>query len=252
MGSLSMSLNFAFPRVVAHRGESGFAPENTLAAFTLAADNGATWVELDANISADQVPYVHHDSTLDRCTNGTGHLSEQNSISLDKLDAGSWFDKRFIGEPLPSLTAVIQLLRERQMGLNLEIKPSRGLDESTTDAVCLTVNQNWPEDLPLIISSFSEKALLRTKQKLPQANCGYLVGAVPEDWRERMRTLNCKTLHCSANNLNQVTATAVKEAGYGLLCYTVNDLSVARRLWSWGVDSVFSDYPSALISAQYS
>jgi len=246
-----MRMDFKLPRVIAHRGESGLAPENTLAAFSLAADNGATWVELDANISADRVPYVHHDNVVDRCTNGSGKLCDLNSDYLATLDAGAWFDKRFTDEPLPSLQAVIELLTERGMGLNLEIKPTAGLEEPTTDAICATVAQHWPSSQPLVFSSFSEQAIRQTKLRMPDAICGYLVGAVPKDWSERMRSLACDTLHCAANHLDADTAAAIKEAGYGLLCYTVNDASMAEQLWSWGVDSVITDFPSQLIDTKF-
>lgn len=244
-----MPLPFLLPRVIAHRGESGLAPENTLCAFNLAAQNGATWVELDVNISADHVPFVHHDDRVDRCTNGVGLITQQNSEHLSSLDAGAWFGDAFAGEPLPTLAAVIQLLTHHGMGLNLEIKPSAGLEEKTTDAICEQLKQLWPADLPLLLSSFNETALLRSAKLLPDTPRGYLVGGVPKDWQARMDKLHCTALHCSAKRLNAADAAAVKTAGVELLCYTVNDIDVAKRLIDWGVDSVFTDYPSKLIPA---
>ena len=244
-----MALPFPLPRVIAHRGESGLAPENTLCAFDLAAQNGATWVELDANISSDNVPFVHHDDRIDRCTNGEGLITQQTSQTLNSLDAGAWFDDAFKGEPLPSLAAVIELLSRHDMGLNLEIKPTAGLEQAATDAICAQIKQLWPERLPLLLSSFSEAALVRAAQQLPEIPRGYLVGGVPKDWRARMSELKCDTLHCSANRLTKADAATVKDAGVALLCYTVNDIDVAARLIEWGVDSVFTDYPSRLIPA---
>lgn len=244
-----MLTDFPLPRVIAHRGESGLAPENTLAAFSLAAENGATWVELDANISLDKIPYVHHDNALDRCTDGTGNLHQQHSNYLDKLDAGRWFDSAFVGAPLPTLLAVMQLLDKHNMGLNLEIKPVAGNEEATVDAICEVVGNHWPANLPLLISSFNERALHHAVDLAPQATYGYLVERVPDDWQERMARIGCKTLHCHAQSLSESTAAEIKQAGVGLLCYTVNDVPKAQQLWSWGVDSVFTDFPSKLLPA---
>lgn len=237
----------SLPRVIAHRGSSGTAPENTKAAFREAKRAGATWVELDANISSDGIPYVHHDDTITRCSNGTGFLIAQPSTCIDQLDAGSWFDPEFTNEPLPRLEAVIALLVEHRMGLNLEIKPSAGWEIPTTEAICHLITQQWPEDLPLLVSSFSEKAMQVAALHLKQATRGLIVCAIPPDWKELMAQLDCQTLHCSAELLSKAQAEQIKDAGFGLLCWTVNESRDAARLFDWGVDSVFSDYPGRIL-----
>ncbi len=109
------------PLVIAHRGASRLAPENTLAAFRLAADEGADAVELDARLSADGAVVVHHDTTLDRTTNGTGDLSELDLNDLKSLDAGAKFDARFAGEQIPVLDEVFEAIG-RQLLINVELK----------------------------------------------------------------------------------------------------------------------------------
>ena len=91
------------PLIVAHRGASGLAPENTLAAFRLAIELGAPAVECDVHLSADGIPVVIHDAQLDRTTNGKGPVAEQPFAALQTLDAGGWRDPRFAGERLPAL-----------------------------------------------------------------------------------------------------------------------------------------------------
>lgn len=234
------------PAIMGHRGESGSAPENTLAAIRLASDNGIRWVELDGNVSRDGVVYVHHDDKLERCTNGSGYLIQHSSTTLDALDAGSWFGPSFQNEPLPRLSMIIDLMIERRMGLNLEIKPTAGWEEPTTKAICSLLKNQWPEDLPLILSSFSTAALTCAAIEWPQVTRGFIVCAIPGNWEEQMTQLHCKTLHCAGELLTESQAGDIKKAGYGLMCWTVNHSDDAKRLLTWGVDTVISDNPSTL------
>ena len=106
------------PAVVAHRGASAAAPENTLAAMRRAAEMGARWAECDVRLSADGVPVVIHDGTLDRTTDGRGALAAHTAAELARLDAGSWRDAAFAGEPVPTLAALLEEARRLGLGLN--------------------------------------------------------------------------------------------------------------------------------------
>src|SRR5690606_3020467 len=108
--------------VQAHRGASTVAPENTIAAFRAARDQGARWVELDVALLADGTPVVIHDVTLDRTTNGKGPLGEMTAADLAGLDAGSWFGAQFAGERLSTLPDVLTALGELGLNVNVEIK----------------------------------------------------------------------------------------------------------------------------------
>lgn len=233
--------------VVAHRGESGNAPENTLAAIKLAHESGATCVEIDASISHDNIPFVHHDDTLNRCTNASGYLCAHTAEQLDKVVADSGLEK-YAGEPLPRLEAVIALLAQLQMGLNLEIKPTPGLEEPTALAVCEVVRDNWPIDLPLVLSSFSREALAVARDTLPGAARALIVCAVPSDWQDQTQLLQCRNLHTAAPLLTEQQAKEITEAGLGLYCFTVNKAEEARQLLAMGVHGVFSDYPKELLT----
>lgn len=235
-------------RVIAHRGASGSAPENTLAAISLANDGGATCVELDASISSDNVPFVHHDDRLDRCTNGSGQLCAHDAATLDSLAADAGMSA-YSGEPLPRLSAAIALLSDLQMGLNLEIKPSPGLEEQTALAVCDAVRDSWPGDLPLVLSSFSQESLAVARDALPGAARALIVGAVPADWRHQTQMLQCRNLHTAAKHIEEKQAKEITESGLGLYCYTVNEVDEARKLLALGIHGVFTDYPAELIRA---
>ncbi len=241
MGQFKRSLH----RVVAHRGASADAPENTLAALSLAIDHGAGSVEVDAMISSDGVAYLHHDDGLERCTNGTGYLCAASSSELDTLDASN-DNPQFRGEPLPRLDRAIDLLISHGIGLNLEIKPTPGLEKETAAAVVNCLKSTWPTTLPLVLSSFSKEALFEAKALWPDAPRALITCAIPEQWQEELIALQCQNLHMAAPLLETQSAKEIKQAGYGLYCYTVNDLAQAKELIAMGVDGVFTDKPKMI------
>ncbi len=234
------------PDIIAHRGESAAAPENTIAACRLALENGASWLEVDVNISSDGKLFLHHDDTLERCTNGRGYLVSKTSSELLTLDAGSWFNHAFTGEKLGTLDELVDLLALHGAGLNLEVKPTPGWDYPLVDAVTTRVKADWPANVPLVISSFSSLALEALRKQLPEAQLGLLVSAIPDDWRSWMQRFNCNTFHCAADFVTAEFCQQAKDAGYPVLCYTVNDKARVSELLAMGVSSVFSDNPSLL------
>lgn len=238
----------ALASVIAHRGASGEAPENTVAALSLAADQGAKCVEIDVSISSDHIPFVHHDDTLDRCTNGSGLLSEQSAESLDKLNANTG-NEAYAHEPIPRLAAVINLLGQRNVGLNLEIKPQEGLEHDTVEAICKMIETSWPKDLPLVFSSFSQLSLELAHKRLSAVPRGLLVEALPDDWKQLIDRYECCNLHCDASHLTNEQANALLSQNLGVYCYTVNDVDRAKELLSWGVHGVFTDYPKLMLDS---
>lgn len=232
--------------IIAHRGASADAPENTLAAIALAADQGVSCIEIDVSISSDGVPYVHHDDTLDRCTTGTGLLCKHSSAQLDQLDASKLMPG-FSPEPLPRLSVVIKMLEQRNLGLNLEIKPRKGLEEATVNAICTVLEKSWPEGLPLVFSSFNHAALEFARQQSPTIARALLIGPLSQGWQLLMNEFECCNVHASANALKAEDVKTIKNAGFGLYAYTVNDPTLATTLFGWGVDGVFTDHPGQLL-----
>ncbi len=232
-------------RIIAHRGASADAPENTLSAFSLAAVDGASCVELDVQISSDDIAYVHHDHKLDRCTDGQGLLCEHTSEQLDLLRAGK-NNPGFELEPLPRLSTTIELLKSRQLGLNLEIKPVKGLEQRTVDAIFHELENAWPTQLPLVISSFNHESLGMIKQRMPHVATALLFGAIPDDWQASMQHYNAQNIHCAANELVSNAASDVVGAGYGLYCYTVNEATKAKAVLGLGAHGIFTDYPKSM------
>ncbi|MBT2773597.1 glycerophosphoryl diester phosphodiesterase [Halomonas sp. ISL-60] len=235
------------PALIAHRGYSAAAPENTLAAVRAAHQAGATWVELDVQLLGDGTPVIWHDSDVARCSNGRGSLASMNWAKAQTLDAGSWFDDRFSGEKMPSLAQMLALLNELEMGVNMEIKVNKG-----RDPIAL-VERALPEMLDtlpperLIISSFNASALSHCRQfaSTEQLALGVLFGSVPKNWREQCEAIEAFSVHPHWPRLKRAQADAMQRDGYQIMCYTANDPSAFHSRWAWGIGSVITDEPAA-------
>lgn len=236
------------PRIVAHRGASGNAPENSLAAIQMASDHGASWIEIDVNVSRDNVPVLFHDDGLSRCSNGRGLVIEHDLKALKSLDAGSWFSKEFKDERIATLAECLQLATDLKLGINLEIKPCSGWELPTTEAIAEVLNQS-SELPPIVISSFSHVAVQGAAEWLPHIprSCLYLVA--PPNWQQLTSEVGASNIHLHANSLldNEKTE-AYKGRGLGVYCYTVNTAERAGELFEIGVDGIFTNYPKELLA----
>ncbi len=231
-----------YPRVVAHRGGGALAPENTLAGIRKTAAMGFEGVEFDVMLSADKVPLLIHDETLDRTTSGQGSVAATPYAKLAALDAGAWFGPEYRGERLPSLEQAGKLCVELGLWANLEIKPARGFERETAAFAAKLALELWQGVSPApLLSSFERVSLETARAVAPQLDRGYLTDRVGQGWDEAARALGCVSVHCNCRHLTEAQAHEVRGAGYWLLCYTVNEPAMARRLFSWGVDAIFTD-----------
>lgn len=243
-------MQLQLPKVIAHRGASAYAPENTLAAFAKAYELGATWIELDVMLTRCGEIVIFHDDSLARTTNARGKLADFDYANLAKLDAGSWLNKKFKGESIPTLAMLIEFLHQYPLGVNIELKPAIG-DEMRLVRKLLTTLSAWPEHIPLLLSSFSLRSLelLQEMQEIQgKWPIGLLQDRLQPDYLSLAKSLNCMSIHVNYQHLTKHICETIKNADFLLLSYTVNRLSRAKTLWDWGVDSVFTDYPDRLIS----
>jgi len=237
------------PRLVGHRGAKASAPENTLAGIRRAREEGAAWVEFDVKLTADGHPILMHDDTLDRTTDGRGLVAAASLEDIRRLDAGTRFSPAFRGERVPLLSEALGVLAELDMGFNLEIKPCKGREVETAQAAMATLAAHWPMHRPIpIVSSFSQDSLAAARGDGPdRAMFGYLADALPAGWKDEAVRLGCQSVHLGWRNLTRRQVSAVKQAGFLLLVWTVNELPRARELLEWGADAVISDCPAALV-----
>jgi glycerophosphoryl diester phosphodiesterase len=245
-------MNWPYPRFLAHRGGGALAPENTLVALDIGWQYGYRAAEVDAALTQDEVPVLLHDATLERTTNGHGSLAHATAAALAGLDAGSWLDPCYCDARVPTLAEALERCRERGLWLNVEIKPVPGHEERTGTVVAHAVAQFWgqtprpslngPLATPLpVLSSFSRVALAAARVAAPGLRQGVLFTRVPADWPEVLRDLGAFSLHCDHRHLDARLARAINDAGFGLLCYTVNDRERATQLLDWGVDAICTD-----------
>jgi len=242
-------LNFN-PPVVAHRGASKYAPENTLSAFTRAAQIGVQWVEFDVMLAACETPVIFHDETLDRTTNLCGVVSDYPFNVLVTLDAGAWFHPNFSGQRIPSLEEIKTFLSDTGLSANIELKPEPGKERMLARNV-LRILQDFLLINPtrILFSSFSIEALRELRKLSPECLIGLLLDEWREDWLVLSQELNAVTIHTNYEIVTPELAATIKQADKQLLCYTVNDPILAAELFDWGVDAVFSDVPDIIISS---
>ena len=249
LGKVLPAENLSLPTVIGHRGAAARAPENTLAGFRAAEALGCAWVEFDVRLTADGALVVCHDDALARTTNGTGRISRLPLAAIRQFDAGAWFGATFAGERIPTLDEVLALCRELELGANVEIKAERGRGAATAAVVADCLDRLTGSLPPVLISSFLPNAMAEAARLAPQIPRGMLWRKLPRRWRRLAERLGCTTIHLGQTDLTPDTVTQVRDAGYPVLAYTVNDPARARQIYGWGVASVFSDAPDIIGAA---
>lgn len=247
-------MTIKLPKIIGHRGAAAYAPENTLESIQTAADLGIEWVELDVKLTRDQVPIIFHDDTLERTTGVTGKVADISYADIAQLDAGSWFGDSFIGVKIPTLEEAVNVLIERDMGLNLEIKPCPGREKETAEVALDVLSKIWDDHERLLISSFQHVSLEAARDVARDWHRGLLIGGeeMPENWREMAEYLDVTAMNLGTKFITREIAEAVAAEDYKCLVYTVNDPDLARTLQGWGVDSLFSDEPDLIRDALFS
>ena len=235
-------------RIVAHRGASLAAPENTLEAFAAAQDEGTDWVEFDVSLLGDGTPVVFHDATLDRCTTATGPLARIGAGDLAGIDAGSRHGAAFAGARIPTLEATLDLLEARGMSANLEIKPQGADPAAVTAAVARALSARPWADARIVVSSFSEAALAGLRDAAPGLPLAMLFDAPPPDWRARLAGLRAGGLHVNAAHADAALLTAAEGEGIALRLFTVNDPASLHDLRLPGLAGVITDTPRAFLA----
>jgi glycerophosphoryl diester phosphodiesterase len=231
-----------YPRYIAHRGAGKLAPENTLAAMRAGHALGYGMVEFDVKLSADGVPFLLHDDTLDRTTTGRGPADALTWLELSKLDAGSWHSPAFAGEPLPTLEQVAHWAIANDVACNIEIKPVPGSEGATGAAIARDALSLWKgARVQPLLSSFSETALAAAQATVPELLRAMLYEHIPADWKDRLSRLGCAALDADYRELDAAIVANVRRAGYKLITYTPNDPALVGRLAGWDVDGIITD-----------
>ena len=232
----SIAQTWPYPRLVAHRGAGKVAPENTLTAMRVGYAHGYRMVEFDVKLAADNVSFLLHDATLERTTSGRGRADALLWRELSRLDAGGWHSAKYAGEPLPTFASIARWARAHGVHCNVEIKPMPGRERETGAAIALDAAALWRDaETPPLLSSFSATA---SRAEIPRA---LLLDAVPADWKDRLRHLDCIATVVRHDGLTADIVRKVRTSGYRVLCFTPNDAARVSELASWDVDTIITD-----------
>jgi glycerophosphoryl diester phosphodiesterase len=232
---------------IAHRGASAAAPPNTLAAFEKAIDLGADGIEFDVHLSADGVPVVIHDATVDATTDGSGQVAEMTLAQLKQLDAGSRFAPAFAGERIPTLEEVLETMGSRLL-LNVELKSTSLWDSGLERAIVAQVKRHGLDER-VLFSSFNPFSLWRIKRSAPHIPIGLLY--VPSLPLPLYQVLLAALVPHEACHPEHATVDAryvawARRRGYRVNVWTVDEPDEMRRLIGLGVDGIITNVPDVL------
>lgn len=229
--------------VIAHRGASGHAPENTLAAFRRALAMGAKAIEFDVHQTHDQELIVAHDDNLRRCAGDPRRLKDLRwAQDGARIDVGSWFDERFKGETMPTLSELFDLV-PASVEMHLEIKHGSKIYPGIEERVLRFLRQRGALTRTLI-SSFDHAALFQVRSLDEKARLGYLLGVTSLNAAFRdMKKMSAESLNLGVRQARERTMKKAHDGGYRVFVYTVNTPADRDRLGRLGVDGIFSNYP---------
>jgi glycerophosphoryl diester phosphodiesterase len=234
--------------VIAHRGFSGDAPENTLVAFQKAIEVGCDMMELDVHLSRDGQVVVIHDHSLERTTNGRGKVADYTLEELKQLDAGFWFATRFSGEPIPTLKEALQLAKGRIL-VNIEIKNGSLGQYTITDLADRTLQEVEKAAMAeqVIFSSFYPLALDRIQERDSRLWVALLYH---KSWQSIPQVTGGKSfsiLNLRNSYLTKGKIARIHQEGIRVNTYTVNAAAQMERFIRWGVDGIVTNHPDRLI-----
>jgi glycerophosphoryl diester phosphodiesterase len=228
-------------KITAHRGASGYAPENTLASMQEAINMKADFAELDVQETADGEIVLLHDDELKRTTGSSKNLWEMNYEDVKSLDAGSWFGEKYKGEPLPRLSDVINLVRGK-IKLNIELKNNGHEKELVDRTVKVVQNSNFSNEC--FFTSFDYPKIRRVKEINPALKVGLIFKRMPDSINVFTADIQLLSVHYSLVDSEFVKK--AKENGKEVHVWTVNDEIEMKRLIDLGVTSIITNYPDKL------
>ena len=222
-----------FVHVCGHRGHSIAAPENTVAALAAAKAAGATTCEIDVVLTQDDKIVLAHDLTLDRTTDGKGLIGDHSAASVAELDAGSWFDRAFAGEPMPTLRAVLAFAEAESLGLVVEIKERLRIARLVERLAALLLETGTADRMMLL--SFDHVDLLQAKERLPGIRTEGITHARHADPVGVARAARLDSLSIELERFHPDDARALHDAGIAIRCHVPPPAELAHHR-QYGLD----------------
>jgi len=232
--------------LIAHRGASGHAPENTLAAFKKAVALGATFIETDLHLSRDAHLVAIHDATLNRTTNGQGAVHNMTLAELRRLDAGSWFGSEFGGERIPTLEELLEFSKKNDVLFYMEIKPDGTWGGEHALVGALRESGEIPRT---VVICFDPGVVLNLRKIEPTLMTGLLYDGQIENPIDKAVQIGARQLVVRGDLVTPAMIAQAQKKDLQIVCWTVNHPAHMRMLMAAGVDGIMSDYPDRLIAA---
>ena len=244
-----MTINL--PKLIGHRGVRDLAPENTLQSIKKAIELNIKWVEIDVKISKDHIPFLLHDSSLERTTSGNGSPLNYKYSELYKLDAGSWFDEKHKNLHPPTLKEILELCSQKNIGVNIELKPNKGSEEANVVAVTELIMKHQ-FDCQYFLSSFDWFSATKIKKLLPESYVGILIDGFDHksNVAKMLNKCNEHNFFSCGFNIKIISDEIIKickNDGILVTVYSSQNIekNEAEELWNLGVDSIFIDNPTS-------
>lgn len=230
--------------IIAHRGASFDAPENTMAAFALAKQLHSDYIELDCHLSKDQEVIVIHDASLDRTTSGKGLVSEADSSYLHSLDAGKWFSDRFIGEKIPFLKEVLLFSKEAHIPLYIELKGDNLLLADRTIAL---INEMQMQE-HVVIQSFDSGLLKRCITLKPSITYEYLISSFSPQELLMAKELSVRAINVDGDLITDLALHTIQDAGFQVNVYTIDEPNLIRHFINIGASGIITNRPDLALN----
>jgi len=231
--------------VIAHRGASGHAPENTLAAFKKAVAMGAAFIETDLQLSRDARFVAIHDATLNRTTNGKGAVHDMTLSDLRRLDAGSWFGSEFAGERIPTLEELLEFSKKNDIVFYLEMKPAGSWGGEHALVGALRQSGEIPR---AVVISFDPAIVLNLRKVEPTLMTGLLFDGQLEKPIQKAVEVGARQLVARGDLVTPALLSEAKRNDLQVICWTVNHPAHMRMLIAAGVNGIMTDYPDRLVA----
>ncbi|MFB5196459.1 glycerophosphodiester phosphodiesterase [Neobacillus sp. KR4-4] len=231
---------------VAHRGASGYAPENTIAAFDKGVDMKADYIEIDVQRSKDGKLVIIHDTKVDRTTDGTGYVKDLTFDQIRSLDAGSWKGEQFKGEKIPAFDEILDRYHGK-IGILIELKAPElypGIEEMVAQEL-KDRNLNKPQNEKIIIQSFNFESMKKINSLLPKVPIGVLTSNRADTSEQSLKEFAAYADYFNPS-YGIVTKELVKQVhanGMKIQSWTVRSLEAAEFLLTMDVDGIITDYP---------
>ncbi len=257
-------MNSAKPFIIAHRGSSANAPENTLAAFQKAIDEQADGIEFDVRLAKDGVPVIFHDATLKRLAKIKNRVDDFTAEELSRVDVGSWFNRAFpsknnqafSAETIPTFARLLEFLRDYQGLIYVELKGKREAMPALAGAICELIEKSELQS-KIIVKSFKLEAIRIVKERSPEIRTAALFEPkiLTILGKEKRILEEAKSVGADEISLHYSMATRkfvqrARENNFTIVIWTANNPKWVKRSLDYGIDAVITNHPAALLAAR--